>query len=515
MLRGDFVKDDSGSYAVITEQGSSASQMTAAKAMDVMARLPGCAGEAAKLAKIPPVGRQRQVPQVQTVLMNVEVPPARFVGTVVGVPVITQVITLIRQVTELAGFPQTQHIDKLFEVPAATQRHVPQFRLWQSLAMNSGPRWSLCRRHRLRLQQCGPQQSPAIIRGFPHGPVETGHSQAPPRSQTLQSWAWFYWCPRHVRCGTTSPPWATRTKSSSADTPSIGWRWCRRPLRKAERQTGVAADPQRRAVRRLAGVGEWGPGEEVLCAQRVPSPSCPVSLPSRWTKSQTLLAERRIIPYSTEIHWRLQNYSYKFGCQARETHRWLLEYRWVKRFVCFLDRFHSVYSIREKPPNGYMWSGERLTRKQLTSRPDHLWPELWTKLGRNVKLKERQKWSHEKPMLDNGRRGIHFIDLEDMEFKETIKNARRNLETPMAPAMPCKTSKKSKHGETRSKTDDFKWKFACILEASESTRMRMEESLPKYQRTILQEKEIIHCSLTIWYTNLFLCLKQWRYPQQK
>ena len=35
---------------------------------------------------------------------------------------------------------------------------------------------------------------------------------------------------------------------------------------------------------------------------------------SRWTKSQTLLADRRIIPYSTVIHWRLQNCTYKFGC---------------------------------------------------------------------------------------------------------------------------------------------------------------------------------------------------------
>ena len=50
----------------------------------------------------------------------------------------------------------------------------------------------------------------------------------------------------------------------------------------------------------------------------------------------------------------------------------------------------------------------------------------------------------------------------------------------MAPAMPCKTCKKSKNGETRSKTNDFKSKFACILEASESTRMRIEESLPSY-----------------------------------
>ena len=41
------MKDDSVSYAVFTEQGSSASQMTAAKVMEVIARLPGCAGQAA------------------------------------------------------------------------------------------------------------------------------------------------------------------------------------------------------------------------------------------------------------------------------------------------------------------------------------------------------------------------------------------------------------------------------------------------------------------------------------
>ena len=45
--RGDIVKDDSGSYAVFTEQRSSASQMTAAKVMDIISRLPGCAGQAA------------------------------------------------------------------------------------------------------------------------------------------------------------------------------------------------------------------------------------------------------------------------------------------------------------------------------------------------------------------------------------------------------------------------------------------------------------------------------------
>ena len=41
------MKDDSGSYAVFTEQRSSASQMTAAKIMDIISKLSGCDGQAA------------------------------------------------------------------------------------------------------------------------------------------------------------------------------------------------------------------------------------------------------------------------------------------------------------------------------------------------------------------------------------------------------------------------------------------------------------------------------------
>ena len=52
VLRDDIVKDNSGSYAVFTEQGSSASQMTAAKIMDIISRLPGCNGQAADAVSV-------------------------------------------------------------------------------------------------------------------------------------------------------------------------------------------------------------------------------------------------------------------------------------------------------------------------------------------------------------------------------------------------------------------------------------------------------------------------------
>ena len=34
-------------------------------------------------------------------------------------------------------------------------------------------------------------------------------------------------------------------------------------------------------------------------------------------------------------------------------------------------------------------------------------------------------------------------------------------------------------------------------------------------RTMLQQRETVHCNITIWYTNLFQCLKPWRFPHQK
>ena len=72
-------------------------------------------------------------------------------------------------------------------------------------------------------------------------------------------------------------------------------------------------------------------------------------------------------------------------------------------------------------------------------------------MGKNAKLKEKQKWAEEKIHLDNARklRGIYFIDPEDKEYKETIKNARKKLETSVAPAMPCKIMKNCGNGSDK------------------------------------------------------------------
>ena len=166
--------------------------------------------------------------------------------------------------------------------------------------------------------------------------------------------------------------------------------------------------------------------------------------------------------------------------------------------------FTQFTLLEEKPPNGYMWSGWRLTKRQVTSKPDHLWPELWKSMGKHAKLKEKQKWSEEKLHLENARklRGIHFIDPETRNSKKPLRMLARNWKTSVAPAMLCKIMKKCRSGVS----NKIKTKLACILEADESARLRMGNSMPHYHKDIagkgensLQHYNLVH--------NFFLCLK--------
>ena len=62
----------------------------------------------------------------------------------------------------------------------------------------------------------------------------------------------------------------------------------------------------------------------------------------------------------------------------------------------------------------------------------------------------------------------------------------------------------------------LKTRLACILEAGESTRLRMEESLPNHHEDhIAGKRRTIHYSITIWYTNLFLASSKKKFQQQK
>ena len=105
----------------------------------------------------------------------------------------------------------------------------------------------------------------------------------------------------------------------------------------------------------------------------------------------------------------------------------------------------NVFGSLLAPQGRYMWSGERLTKVQTTTRPDHGCLEVWTQIDEATQKREKQEWANEKPKLENTRRttGSYFIDPEDEEYEETIKNARKKLEVHLNAAIPCEKKTKS------------------------------------------------------------------------
>ena len=149
--------------------------------------------------------------------------------------------------------------------------------------------------------------------------------------------------------------------------------------------------------------------------------------------------------------------------------------------------FTRFTSLHERPPDGYTWSGERLTMKQTTSRPDNVWPDLWKHLSDASERKAKQKCAIEKPKLDNVRklRGIFSIEREDEDFKNIMKKRQKELEIPM----PYKTQINS-GGETYGGIEKSKTKHACIVEADESTRIRLEGVPERYHEDHIAAKGI-------------------------
>ena len=175
--------------------------------------------------------------------------------------------------------------------------------------------------------------------------------------------------------------------------------------------------------------------------------------------------------------------------------------------------FTQFTLLEEKPPDGYMWSGWRLTRRQVTSRPDHLWPELWIKLGRNAKLKEELKWSNEKPKLDNARRlrGIFSLTLRTRGSRNPFKMLARNWKCRWL--LPCLARQARRVSMGRP--------VAKPMSSNQNLRVSWKPAIPQdclwknlyriIMRTILQERVTIHCNIKLWYT-IFLMLQAMKIP---
>ena len=115
---------------------------------------------------------------------------------------------------------------------------------------------------------------------------------------------------------------------------------------------------------------------------------------------------------------------------------------------------------------------------------------------RKQPLQEKQEWALEKPKVDNARqlRGIYFIDPEDEESKETINMQEISWKVPwtLLSFANKETRKRAwKLRETAASENPKprkKLTHACTVEAHESTRRRLESTLPRNHEDPIAEK---------------------------
>ena len=97
-----------------------------------------------------------------------------------------------------------------------------------------------------------------------------------------------------------------------------------------------------------------------------------------------------------------------------------------------------------------------------------------------------------------------------------MKNARRKFEVPMPAAMPCKTQR-GKYRESCRVENNCMTKYACIVEADDSKRKRMEGSLHKYHEDHIAGKglnSLSHYNFVHIFTHLLQAMKNARCKKQ-
>ena len=135
-------------------------------------------------------------------------------------------------------------------------------------------------------------------------------------------------------------------------------------------------------------------------------------------------------------------------------------------------RFHKIHFIERKATRRIHMVWVRLTRKQTTSRPDKVWPDMWKRTFDAAKRKTKQNWIIEKPKLDIGKqlRGIFFIEPDDEEFKQAMRNTRNS------------------------------WKFRCHQKCLVKHPEKLPRSnLPRYWET--QDQICLYCRCRRTYEN--------------
>ena len=79
----------------------------------------------------------------------------------------------------------------------------------------------------------------------------------------------------------------------------------------------------------------------------------------------------------------------------------------------------TTFHLRKpEPPKGHKWVAGRLTKVQQTTRPDNIWPEIWTTMSKRQQGIAIRDWGIESKLREEARRTrdlpiINGLELDD------------------------------------------------------------------------------------------------------
>ena len=152
-----------------------------------------------------------------------------------------------------------------------------------------------------------------------------------------------------------------------------------------------------------------------------------------------------------KTHWRSSTSCGKFGdltmtdhkvlnegCESRDNHLYAvvvqdLATHYLLKYIDVTRSTHSdldfmqenVFTITGMSIQANICQILQLTKIQTTTRPDHVWPEVWTEIKKAAQTGEKQEWENEQPSSTmRGLRGIYFLLIQTIENTQTFSETQ-------------------------------------------------------------------------------------------
>ena len=203
---------------------------------------------------------------------------------------------------------------------------------------------------------------------------------------------------------------------------------------------------------------------------------------SRWTQSQTVYVKRRIISYSNEVHRRHQNNIYVIGWTWMEKKNWQMHGA--------RTGFTRFILLNERPLDRYTWFGRRLTRKQITSRPDSVWPDMWKHMSDGSKRKAKQSGlsrNQSLTMPDNWEEHSSLnlrMRTSRTSWKTLVESCKFRCQQQVPCKLPINSGRETHCGIGKSETN-----MLVLSKLTSPQEFDWKELLIGIMRIILQRKE--------------------------